>query len=66
MAVLISVHTPRGAGLRHITARFPPIAATRCGRHLSIMFLRGQILDPVVLSVIVAEIAVAAVKLVGG
>jgi hypothetical protein len=30
------------------------------------MFLRAQILDPVVLSVIVAEIAVAAVKLAGG
>jgi hypothetical protein len=28
--------------------------------------LRAQILDPVVLSVIVAEIAIAAVKLAGG
>jgi hypothetical protein len=28
--------------------------------------LRAQILDPIVLSVIVAEIAIAAVKLAGG
>lgn len=51
---------------RHITARFSPIARARAARHLSRMFLRSQILDPVVLSVIVAEIALAALKLAGG
>jgi hypothetical protein len=51
--------------VRQDAVRFPLIAAICVGRHFRLMTIRPEIIDAVVLSVIVAEIALAAVKLAG-
>jgi hypothetical protein len=51
---------------RQFAARFIPMRIGRIARKLSAMFIRATILNAVLLSVLVAEVVGAAVKLAGG
>jgi hypothetical protein len=66
LSVRLGLITQATKRLRQSTARFPSIATLRSGDHLLAMFVRAAIIDAVLLSAIVAELASAAVRLAGG